>query len=237
MRDFRDAKAMAHTLRAALAAKGLKVTVSQSLELIAQLFGTADWNTLSAAIRREARTPRAGVSASPPPAAERSRAGESGRSRARQAGSQFSAALGRTLGRAIADAGQRDHEYTTLEHVLLALIDDVDASAVMKACEVDLEALRTDLESYIGNELQTLVAEFDGESRPTPAVQRVVQRALHHVQSLGRHEATGAEVLAAMFAERESPAVWLLGEHEMTQQDAANFILHRIRKASEDPPI
>jgi Glyoxalase superfamily protein/Clp amino terminal domain, pathogenicity island component len=116
MRDFRDAKAMAHTLRAALAAKGLKITVSQSLELIAEVFGVADWNTLAAAIRREA--PDAGKSASPPP-----------RPSAEWAPTHsFSRPLALTLRRALDHAGQRDHEYTTLEHLLLALTDDVDAS-------------------------------------------------------------------------------------------------------------
>ena len=124
MRDFRDAKAMAHTLRAALATKGLHITVSQSLELIAQAFGVADWNTLSATIRGEAAGPRNNAH-SP----------------------QFPTTA--TMRRALAYAHQRKHRYATLEHLLLALIDDVDTSAVMKACKVDLGALREKLTYYI----------------------------------------------------------------------------------------
>jgi hypothetical protein len=118
MRDFRDAKIMARTLRSALAAKGLKITVSQSLELIAELFGADDWNTLAAAIRREEPTPR--ERASP--------------DHFRQPTTQsFSRELELSLHRTLGHADQRNHEYATLEHLLLALIDDPDASAVMTA--------------------------------------------------------------------------------------------------------
>src|SRR5215469_13343280 len=128
MRDFRDAKAMARTLRAALAANGLKITISQSLELIAKVFGVADWNTLAAAIRSGAPAPR--NDASPPPS-------PTGASTPR-----FSGELESTLHRALAEANYREHEYATLEHLLRALIDDRDASAVMKASNVDLGALK-----------------------------------------------------------------------------------------------
>ncbi len=135
MRDFRDAKAMAGTLRASLAADGIKITVSQSLELIAKAFGLADWNTLSAAIRAEAAAPRQSASRSPPPTADR------------VPGVVFSRELESTLHRALAEANQRAHDYATLEHLLLALIDDPDASAAMKACKIDLGALRKNLRS------------------------------------------------------------------------------------------
>jgi Glyoxalase superfamily protein/Clp amino terminal domain, pathogenicity island component len=214
MRDFRDAKAMAHTLRAALAAKGFKITVSQSLELIAEAFGAADWNTLAAAIRREALTPGKNASSRSRPTAEWAP----------------TRSLELALHRAIAHAGQRGHEYTTLEHLLLALTDEEDASAVMKACKVDPGALRKALAGYIDNELTALVADFDGESRPTPAFQRVAQRAMLKAQGLGRDAVTGGDLLVAMFDETESPAVWLLGEQGMTQPDAANLILHWIVK-------
>jgi hypothetical protein len=220
MRDFRDAKAMAHTLRAALAAKGFNISISHSLELIAKLFGVADWNTLAAAIRTEASVAR--KDASPPPTAESDIA------------PRFSAELESTLRRALAHAKQRKHEYTTLEHLLLALIDDVNASGVMKLCKVDLGALKEKLASYIDNELKILAIDDGDQSRPTPAFQRVVQRAVLHAQGLGRHTVTGGDLLVALFAERESPAVWLLGEQEMTQQDAENFILHEILKGSGD---
>jgi Glyoxalase superfamily protein/Clp amino terminal domain, pathogenicity island component len=220
MRDFRDTKAMARSLRAALAAKGLNITISQSLELIAKAFGVADWNTLAAAIRRGAPAPRNDASPSPPPTG----------------GSipHFSGELESTLHRALADANHREHEYATLEHLLLALIDDSDASAVMKACNVALGALKKNLANYVDNELSGLANPDGDDARPTSAFQRVIQRAVIHVQSSGREEVTGANVLVAMFAETESPAVSLLGEQDMTRQDALNFMVHGIVKASGD---
>jgi Glyoxalase superfamily protein/Clp amino terminal domain, pathogenicity island component len=213
MRDFRDAKAMARTLRAALAAKGLKITISQSLELIAKAFGVADWNTLSAAVRAEAPAPRNDASPSPPPIAER----------VLGPGPHFSRELESTLHRALADANHREHDYATLEHLLLALIDDLDASAVMKACNVDLGALKKNLANYVDNELRGLANSDGDDARPTSAFQRVIQRAVTHVQWSGREEITGANVLVAIFAETESPAVRLLGEQHMTRQQAVNF--------------
>src|SRR5262245_54810146 len=220
MRDFRHAKAMARTLRASLAARGIKITVSQSLELIAEAFGMADWNTLSATIRAEASGPHNNVSPPQFPTA--------------WSGFAFSAALESTLHRALADANHREHDYATLEHLLLALIDDLDASAMMKACNVDLGALKKNLANYIDNELRGLVNPDGDDARPTAAFQRVIQRAVIHVQSSGREEVTGANVLVAMFAETESPAVRLLGEQDTTRQDAVNFIVHGIVKGSGD---
>jgi hypothetical protein len=214
MRDFRDAKAMAHTLRAALAAKGFKITISQSLELIAQAFGAADWNTLSAAIRAEEPGPR--DNASPPQTADA------------VPGPRFSRELESTLHQALGCANQRNHEYATLEHLLLALIDEPDASAVMKACGVDLAALKHQLTAYIDNEMEALVIEDGRDSRPTAAFQRVVQRAVLHVQGQGRQVVTGGQILLGIFSERESPAAWLLGEHDITRQDAESFMAHGI---------
>jgi hypothetical protein len=222
MRDFRDAKAMAHTLRAALATKGLNVSVGQSLELIAQAFGVADWNTLAAAIRQEAPAPRKFASPSPSPTAERV---------------QFSRELESTLHRALANANHREHEYATLEHLLLALIDDQDAAAVMRACNVDLEKLRRDLISYVESELEDLVAGGSGDSKPTAGFQRVIQRAVIHVQSFGRDEVTGANVLVGIFAESESHAAYFLQEQGMTRQDAINFIIHGIVKGGGDTSV
>jgi Glyoxalase superfamily protein/Clp amino terminal domain, pathogenicity island component len=209
MRDFRDAKAMAHTLRAALATKGHKVTNSESLELIAQAFGVADWNTLSAAIRDEAAGPHNNA---PAP--------------------QFPTTA--TMHRALAYARQRKHQYATLEHLLLALIDDVDASAVMKACKVDLGALKAKLTNYIDNDLKTLVIDDGGEPKHTAGFQRVVQRAAHYAEGTGRPNRTGAELLVAIFAETESPAARLLAEQDMARQDAINFIIHGIAKGGGD---
>jgi ATP-dependent Clp protease ATP-binding subunit ClpA len=127
----------------------------------------------------------------------------------------LSGALESTLHRALADATRREHEYATLEHLLLALIDDVDASAAMKACQVDLGALKADVVGYIDNELNTLATSDHRESRPTAGIQRVLTRAVQHVRSLGRATVTGEDVLVVMFYERESPAVWLLGKHRV----------------------
>jgi hypothetical protein len=222
MRDFRDAKAMARTLRASLAARGFKITISQSLELIAEAFGMADWNTLSAAIRGDRVGPR--NNAAPLHSLQQAFAA---------APTAFSAALDSTLHRAFANANQRKHEYATLEHLLLALVDDADASQVMKACEADLGALKEDLVSYIDNDLKTLVID-DGEPRPTTAFQRVIQRAVIAVQSSGREKATGANVLVAIFAERESPAAFILQEQGITRYDAINYISDGIIKGGGD---
>jgi hypothetical protein len=192
MRDFRDAKAMAHTLRAALAAQGLKITISQSLELIAQAFGVADWNTLAAAIRRETPAPRDTPPPPPPPLPTPDGV------------PVFSRDLELTLHRALTYANERKHEYATLEHLLLALIDDVDAAAVMEVCKVDLGALRTGLAFYVDTELQTLVTGDGRDATPTAAFQRVVQRAVLHVRDLGRN-ITGADLLVAIFAGRRAP--------------------------------
>jgi hypothetical protein len=221
MRDFRHAKAMARTLRASLAAEGFKITVSQSLEFIAEAFGVADWNTLAAAIRQDAPTQRNDASPSPPSIAER----VLGPWRA-----HFSPELETTLRSALADASHRKHDYATLEHLLLALIDDLDASAVMKACNVDLGVLKKNVANYIDSELRQLANPDGDKASPTSAFQRVVQRAVIHTQSSGREEVTGANVLVAIFAETESSAVRLLGEQDMTRQDAVNFIVHSIAK-------
>jgi ATP-dependent Clp protease ATP-binding subunit ClpA len=136
--------------------------------------------------------------------------------------------------RAMAYAQQRKHRYATLEHLLLALIDDVDASAVMKACKVDLGALRRKLTSYVDNDLKTLLLDDGGETRQTAGFQRVVQRAWHYAEGRGRPARTGAELLLAIFAERDSPAAQLLGEQDMTREDAVNFTVHGVAKSGID---
>jgi ATP-dependent Clp protease ATP-binding subunit ClpA len=118
-----------------------------------------------------------------------------------------------TLHRTLGHADRRNHEYATLEHLLLALIDDLDASAVMKACKVDLGPLKEHLTSYIDNELKDLVIDNDGEPKPTTGFQRVMQRAEVDAQRLGRGgPLTGAQVLVAIFPERESHAAYFLQE-------------------------
>ncbi|MBL4784723.1 MAG: ATP-dependent Clp protease ATP-binding subunit ClpA [Cohaesibacteraceae bacterium] len=144
----------------------------------------------------------------------------------------FSRSLEKALHQALAFANDRQQEYATLEHLLLALLDDQDASAVMRACNVDLDELRVSLVGYIDSELANLVSEMDEDSKPTAGFQRVIQRAVIHVQSSGREEVTGANVLIAIFAERESHAAYFLHEQDMTRYDAVNYISHGIAKRS-----
>src|SRR3974390_530246 len=142
----------------------------------------------------------------------------------------FSRGLEQSLHRALALANERHHEYATLEHLLLALIEDQDAAAVMRACNVDLEKLRRSLIAYLESELDNLVTDGADDSKPTAGFQRVIQRAVIHVQSSGREEVTGANVLVAIFAERESHAAYFLQEQDMTRYDAVNYISHGIAK-------
>ncbi len=142
----------------------------------------------------------------------------------------FSRSLEQALHRALALAGERRHEYATLEHLLLALMDDQDSAAVMRACNVDLDVLRHNLVEYIDSELANLITDGRQDSKPTAGFQRVIQRAVIHVQSSGREEVTGANVLVAIFAERESHAAYFLQEQEMTRYDAVNYISHGIAK-------
>ncbi|XUY28017.1 ATP-dependent Clp protease ATP-binding subunit ClpA [Agrobacterium sp. rho-8.1] len=142
----------------------------------------------------------------------------------------FSPSLEKALHQALTFANERHHEYATLEHLLLALVDDADAAAVMGACNVDLDALRKTVVDYVDNELSNLVTGYDEDSKPTSGFQRVIQRAVIHVQSSGREEVTGANVLVAIFAERESHAAYFLQEQEMTRYDAVNYISHGIGK-------
>ena len=139
--------------------------------------------------------------------------------------------LEKTLHRALAYANERRHEYATLEHLLLALTEDQDAMAVLRACTVDVDKLRRDVLHYVDNELGNLVSTHVEDAKPTASFQRVLQRAAIHVQSSGREEVTGANVLVAMFAERESNAVYFLQDQEMTRFDAVNYISHGIAKA------
>ncbi len=138
--------------------------------------------------------------------------------------------LEQTLHRALGHAGDRDHEFATLEHLLLALTDDQDAISVLRACNVDVDKLSQDLRDYMDTELQGLISDHDEDVKPTAGFQRVLQRAAIHVQSSGREEVTGANVLVAMFAERESHAVYFLQEQDMTRFDAVNYISHGIAK-------
>ncbi len=138
--------------------------------------------------------------------------------------------LEQSLHRALAAANARLHEFATLEHLLLALVEDQDAMAVLRSCGVPLSDLKAQIENYLDNELTYLISGGSVEAKPTTAFQRVLQRAAIHVQSSGREEVTGANVLVALFSERESHAVHFLQEHEMTRFDAVNYISHGIAK-------
>ena len=144
----------------------------------------------------------------------------------------FSSKLEKTLHRALALASERRHEFATLEHLLLALTEDDDGLAVMNACTVNVDELRRELEDHMEQELADLVLERFEDPKPTAGFQRVVQRALIHVQSSGREEVTGANVLVAIFAERESHAVYFLQKQNMTRLDAVSYISHGVAKAA-----
>jgi ATP-dependent Clp protease ATP-binding subunit ClpA len=142
----------------------------------------------------------------------------------------FSKSLESSLHRALELANERSHEYATLEHLLASLIDDRDALAVMNACNVDAARLRTRIIQYLDTELASLVTKGSTEATPTTGFQRVIHRAVVHVQSSGREEVTGANVLVAIFAERESHAAFFLQEQDMTRFDAVQYISHGIAK-------
>jgi hypothetical protein len=255
MRDFRDAKTMAQTIRATLAGKGVKISIGDSLELIATAFGSADWNTLAAAIKA---APKPEAKPVAPPAVEAldqlaqalgspdwpalqaailerrtSRPlppGTMDPAEVRRRPVRFSDALVASLHRAIALANERRHQYVTLEHMLLAMLDDPDAAAVLDACQADIPALREGLVRYVDDDLKSLITSDGAPADPTAGFHRVVTRAVLHVQSSGRQVMTAANVLVAMFTEGESRAYALLEAHGVTRPDAVNFIAHGIRK-------
>src|SRR3954470_2590503 len=138
--------------------------------------------------------------------------------------------LEQTLHRALSLASERRHEYATLEHLLLGLAEDTDAATVLRACGVDLEKLRTDLTEFLDKDLAGLATYRPGDPKPTAGFQRVVQRAAIHVQSSGRDEVTGANVLVALFSERESYAVYFLQQQDMSRLDAVTYISHGVGK-------
>ena len=143
----------------------------------------------------------------------------------------FSTTLEQSIHGALALANARKHELATLEHLLLSLIDEPDAARVLQACAVNLVELRKELTDFIEDDLSTLITDVEGsEAVPTAAFQRVIQRAAIHVQSSGRTEVKGANVLVAIFAERESNAAYFLQEQDMTRYDAVNFIAHGVAK-------
>ncbi len=142
----------------------------------------------------------------------------------------FAQSLEKTLHAALAHASDRSHEYATLEHLLLALIDDADAAAVMEACGVQLGDLGDVVKTYLDQEYQSLKTSEKGDPAPTAGFQRVIQRAILHVQSSGKDTVTGANVLVALFSERDSYAVYFLQQQDMSRLDAVSYISHGIGK-------
>ena len=143
----------------------------------------------------------------------------------------FTKSLEKAIAKAFQVATEKKHQYVTLEHLLLALVDEEDAQNVMKACSVDADLLKENLEYYIDNELDNIInSEKNSDPQPTSGFQRVIQRSIVHVQSSGKSEVTGANILVSLFAERESHATYFLQEQEVTRYDVVNFISHGITK-------
>ena len=146
----------------------------------------------------------------------------------------LSSNLEKTLRNAYQFAAESKHEFVTLEHLLKSLTDDKDALSVLKACGVEIDNLKENLEDFIKNELSNLTENFSGEPKLTNSFQRVLQRAAIHVQSSGRESVTGANMIVALFSEKESHAVYFLHQQNMTRLDAVQYISHGISKIQED---
>ncbi len=142
--------------------------------------------------------------------------------------------LEKTLRDAYELASNCKHEFVTLEHLLFCLSDDKDALSVLKACDVDITKLKKNIENFIDKDLEILKENFKGEPKLTNGFQRVLQRAAIHVQSSGRENVTGANMIVALFSEKESHAVYFLHQQNMTRLDAVQYISHGISKINED---
>jgi hypothetical protein len=203
MRDYRDAKSMAHMLREELASgKNYKITVGESLELIAHLFGAADWNTLSALIKNSDQDPN-------PPGAV-----------GRGTGPRFAPTMEATLLRSIRAADERGQTESTVEHLLLSLTEDSDAAAIMKARGIDPAAIREVLARSI-----EITGAGDSRNRaidptPSPAFQRVVQRAILDAQASGELTITGAHLFVAILSVQDATAARILREHGLDHRAA-----------------
>ncbi|MFK7892834.1 MAG: ATP-dependent Clp protease ATP-binding subunit ClpA [Granulosicoccus sp.] len=141
-----------------------------------------------------------------------------------------------TLNNAFKEARARRFEFMTVEHLLLALIDNPTAAQVLRACGGDLETLRDELDSFVDENTPLLDENDTRETQPTLGFQRVLQRAVFHVQSSGKKEVTGANVLVAIFGEQDSQTVYLLNKQNITRLDVVNYISHGIAKNSQDEP-
>ena len=235
------AKESVARLREFLAADGINLKQTHAYEALAQTLGYANWNTLQALLnaapsvddqRRQTATALANKLMTLPETVLNQVVGAMERSNAREGSRKagLTSSLEQCLHRAIALATEGRHEFATLEHLLLCLTEDQDAASVFLACEIELDQLRNELTGYINSMLDDLVTTATGPAKPTTAFQRVVQRAVLHVQSSGRDEVTGANVLVALFTERESHAVNILQQQGMTRNDAVSYITHGITK-------
>ena len=146
----------------------------------------------------------------------------------------FSKDLEYSIGQCYKRAREARHEYMTVEHLLLALLDNPSAQGVLKACGVDFTRLRTDLEEAIATSVSVLPEDIDRDTQPTLGFQRVLQRAVYHVQSSGRKEVTGANVLVAIFGEKDSHAVYYLNQQDVARLDVVNYLSHGIARNGSD---
>ncbi|MBB5876369.1 MULTISPECIES: ATP-dependent Clp protease ATP-binding subunit ClpA [unclassified Xanthomonas] len=146
----------------------------------------------------------------------------------------FSKDLEQTIGQCYKRAREARHEFMTVEHLLLALLDNPSAQAVLKACGADVERLRSDLEQAIEASVARLAEDDGRDTQPTLGFQRVLQRAVYHVQSSGKKEVSGANVLVAIFGEKDSHAVYFLNQQDITRLDIVNYLSHGIAKMGED---
>src|SRR5687768_7930889 len=142
----------------------------------------------------------------------------------------FSKDLEYSIGQCYKRAREARHEYMTVEHLLLALLDNPSAEAVLKACGADQARLRSDLEQAIQTSVSVLPDDLDRDTQPTLGFQRVLQRAVYHVQSSGKKEVTGANVLVAIFGEKDSHAVYFLNQQDIARLDVVNYLSHGIAK-------
>ena len=139
-----------------------------------------------------------------------------------------------SLNKAFHDASEKRHEFITVEHILLMLTDNKAATAVLEACGGDIALLRTELETFVDENTPLLLTGEDRDTQPTLGFQRVLQRALFHVQSSGGGKVSGANVLVAIFSEQDSHAVYLLNKHNIERLDITNYLSHGISRINED---
>lgn len=208
MRDYRDAKNMAHTLREALAEKHCKITVGESLELVAHMFGISDWNTLSALIKRSDAQANASASHKQP------------------ARLQFAAVTEAALRRSLSAAADRGQSQASVEHLLLSLTEDPDAMAVMKACGINPPTIRELLARSLEGKSSDELIDFK-DPTPSAAFKRVVQRAILELQAAGGGTLTGADICIAIFTDHDSAAARMLEEHGFNRARAVKFVSQR----------